>query len=116
DPEPWIVELVGFALLDLFEIGLERGLLRPPIDAELLHQGFGRACMPMGLHDLVGIGATDQRGELAIGQYGQLEMLAFGLTYPLVLVERGDASSVMADHDVGPGLLHCDPDLAVDGE
>src|SRR3990170_3794861 len=91
DPETRVVKLVLLAGLDLLEVGLELGLLRPPVDADLLHQFLDRARVPVRLHDLVGMRAACQRGELAVGHDGELVALARGLADPLVLVERGDA-------------------------
>ena len=59
---------------------------------------------------------SDQGGELAVGQDRQLHRPVAGLADPLVLVEGRDAAGVVADHDVGLGLLDGDPHLAVDRE
>ena len=102
--------------LDLFEIGLELGLGLLPVDAELLQQLFEGRGVPVELRKLVGMGAERQRRELAVGHDRQRVDLVDRLADPLVLVERGDAAGVVADHHVGLGFLDRDLDLAVDGE
>ena len=111
-----VVEILLLAGLHLVEIGDELGLLRLPVDAELLHQRLGRRRMPVRLHDLVGMRAAHQRSELAVGENRQIDFLAHRLADPLVLVERRDAAGVVADHHVGMRLVDRDADLAVDRE
>ena len=61
--------------------------------------------MPVRLDDFVGMGpARPMRGELAVGQDRQFHVLAGGLADPLVLIQRGDATGVVPDHQVGTGL------------
>ena len=70
----------------------------------------------MQLRQLVGMGTKRERGELAIRQDRQRIDLVHRLADPLVLVERGDAAGVVADHDVGLRFLHRHFDLAINGE
>jgi hypothetical protein len=72
--------------------------------------------MPVQLRQLVGMGAKRQGGELAVGHHRKGIDLAHRLADPLVLVERGDAAGVVADHHVRFRLIHRDLDLAIDGE
>ena len=72
--------------------------------------------VPVQLRQLVGMGAERERGELAVGHDRQRVDLVDRLADPLVLVERGDAAGVVADHHVGLGFVDRHLDLAVDGE
>ena len=72
--------------------------------------------MPVKLGKLVGVRAQRKGGELAVGHNRKRVNLADGLADPLVLVQRGDAAGVMADHHIGASFLDGHLDLAVDGE